>query len=44
MENLILQGRNLTFEDLQAKEQDLSFNILEALLKKELKISSLTFW
>ncbi|NCC82013.1 MAG: hypothetical protein EOM04_07070 [Clostridia bacterium] len=42
MENLILQGRNLTFEDLQAKEQDLSFKILETLLKKELKISSLS--
>ncbi len=39
---LVLEGRNLSFEQLPAKEQNLEFHLLERALKKELKISHLT--
>ena len=41
-ENLILQGRNLTFEDLVNDDQALTFQDLEFQLKKILNITQLT--
>lgn len=42
MQNLILAGRNLSFEDLKSEETKLTFDYFEKLMKKEYKISSLS--
>lgn len=41
-QNLILAGRNLGFEDLISIEQELTFDYLSRLMKKQLKISTLS--
>lgn len=42
MQNLILAGRNLSFEDLKSEETKLTFDYFERIMKKEYKISSLS--
>ena len=41
-QNLILAGRNLGFEDLLSAEQDLTFDYFSLLMKKQLKITTLS--
>lgn len=41
-QNLILAGRNLSFEDLVSTEQNLTFDYFSFLMKKQLKITSLS--
>lgn len=41
-QNLILEGRNLGYEDLTSEFQDLEFSILEKMMKRQLSINSLT--
>lgn len=42
MQNLILAGRNLSFEDLKSEETKLTFDYFERIMKKEYKINSLS--
>jgi len=41
-QNLILEGRNLSFEDLISAEQNLTFDYFNSLMKKQLKITTLS--
>lgn len=41
-QNLILAGRNLSFEDLVSAEQNLTFNYFTLLMKKHLQITTMT--
>lgn len=41
-QNLILAGRNLSFEDLVSAEQNLTFNYFNLLMKKHLQITTMT--
>jgi ATP-dependent DNA helicase RecG len=41
-QNLILEGRNLGYEDLISRNQGLTFNYLKQLMKKHLQISDLS--
>ena len=42
MTRLILEGQNLTFEELPAKSQNLSFSVLETKLKESLQLKEVT--
>ena len=42
LDNLVLYGRNLSFEELECKKQSLTFNAFENQCKELLKISSLS--
>jgi len=42
LSRLILEGDNLSYEELKAKRQDLTFSVLEKLLKEKLGIQELT--
>ncbi|PKM65209.1 MAG: hypothetical protein CVU95_16210 [Firmicutes bacterium HGW-Firmicutes-2] len=41
-QNLILEGRNIGYEDLISRDQGLTFNYLKQLMKKHLQISDLS--